>query len=420
MVIVIGQNAGHQVGGVGRVGRAVGVAHVLGVAVVGDDDAGVAGGQGRFDHGAGTGVGGFHGFHHGLEHAGVAHHVGVGEVQHHKVGRLRLQLRHQRVAQVGGAHLGLQVVGGHFGRRAQDAPLARELILPAAREKERDVRVLLGFGNANLGFAVRGQHLAQGVVQVVLLEHRRHAHKRVVVVGEGEVVQVQPLHLKSVVVLLRQHLRDFTAPVGAEVEAQHHVAVLDSGQRLAIGPGLHNGLQKLIRHAVLVLLLHGLNQVLRGRPDAVHQQVVGHLHPFPAAVAVHGVVAAHHRGNLGAGALHVQFQVVDEADAALRVGVAPVGEGVHEHAPHPGFVCYGAEGFHVVDVRVHPAIGEQANEVQGLVVDHGVLQRFRQGGHLAQLALAHGPADAHQFLVDHAAGADVHVAHFGVAHLSFG
>ena len=93
---------------------------------------------------------------------------------------------------------------------------------------------------------------------------------------------------------------------------------------------------------------------------------------------------------------------------------------MHEYAAHAGLMGNGAEGFHVVDVRVHAAIAQQANEVQGLVVGQGVLQGFGQGGHLRQLALADGLADAHQLLVDHPAGPDVHVAHLGVAHLALG
>ena len=156
------------------------------------------------------------------------------------------------------------------------------------------------------------------------------------------------------------------------------------------------------------------------RADAVHQHVVGHFHAFPTLVAVHGVVAAHHRGNFGAGALHVLLQIVDEAHAALGVGVAAVGESVHEYAPHARLMGNGAQGLHMVDVRMHAAIAQQTNEVQGLVVGNSVLKRLHQRGHLAQLALADGFADAHQLLVYHAAGPNVHVAYFRIAHLPLG
>ena len=94
--------------------------------------------------------------------------------------------------------------------------------------------------------------------------------------------------------MLGEHLRDFAATVGTEVEAQHHIPFLYGGQRLTVGAHFHDRLQEFVRDTFLVLLLNSLNQVLRGRADTMHQHVVGHLHPLPTLVAVHGIVAAHH------------------------------------------------------------------------------------------------------------------------------
>ena len=76
-----------EIGGVGGVGRAVGVAHQLAVAVVGRDEELAAEGERLFHDLAHAVVDRFHGFDAGLDHAGVADHVGIGEVQDDEVVR---------------------------------------------------------------------------------------------------------------------------------------------------------------------------------------------------------------------------------------------------------------------------------------------------------------------------------------------
>ena len=74
------------------------------------------------------------------------------------------------------------------------------------------------------------------------------------------------MHLEGVHVLLREHFRDFTAPVGAEVKAHHHVIFLNGSNGLTVGSHLHDGFQKLIRYSVFILFLNGLNQVCEEVP----------------------------------------------------------------------------------------------------------------------------------------------------------
>src|SRR5437764_500687 len=60
------------------------------------------------------------------------------------------------------------------GMRHQDAHLAGEYRLAAAIEEEIDVRVFLGFGDAQLLHAGFGDDLAEGAAQILRREQRRH------------------------------------------------------------------------------------------------------------------------------------------------------------------------------------------------------------------------------------------------------
>ncbi len=72
----------------------------------------------------------------------------------------------------------------------------------------------------------------------------------------------------------------------------------------------------------------------------------------------------------------------------------------------------------VIDVGVHAAIAEQAQEMQLALAAalHGLLEQR----HLFQLLVGDQKIDARDVHVHDAAGADIHVAHFAVAHLAFG
>ncbi len=69
-----------EIGGVGGVGGAVGVAHLFAVPVVGGEEGFAARGKERGDDAADAFVDGLDGFDAGFDDAGVADHVGIGEV----------------------------------------------------------------------------------------------------------------------------------------------------------------------------------------------------------------------------------------------------------------------------------------------------------------------------------------------------
>src|SRR3954470_17182337 len=107
-----GDDQGDGIEGVGGVGGAVGLEHVVAVAVIGGDDAGAApGGDGVDDLGE-LGVHSFQGLDGGGDDAGVAHHVGVGEVDDPEAVVALLPVGDEGFGGGGGAHLRLVVVGG--------------------------------------------------------------------------------------------------------------------------------------------------------------------------------------------------------------------------------------------------------------------------------------------------------------------
>ena len=105
-----------------------------------------------------TRVHGLHGLHGRLDHAGVADHVGVREVDDPEGEVAPAPALRERAGGLAGAHLGLLVVGRHVARRVHElAFLARVLVLLAAVEEVGHVRVLLGLGHVELRLAAVGE-----------------------------------------------------------------------------------------------------------------------------------------------------------------------------------------------------------------------------------------------------------------------
>ena len=104
------------------------------------------------------------------------------------------------------------------------------------------------------------------------------------------------------------------------------------------------------------------------------------------------------------------------AGAAGGRGVAAVGERVHHDLGRAALGAHLDQRPQVVPAGVHPAVGDQADEVDALRVG----ERLHQ--HLVGLdrAVVDGVVDAGQVLLDHSAGAEVQVPHLGVAHLALG
>src|SRR5699024_10871687 len=211
---------GHQIGSVGGVGSdPVVVQHPVGVAVVGGDEGHAAHLGGGLHHLAHALVHGLHGLHSGVKHAGVTHHVAVGEVEDDDVVLAALDALNGLLGDLGGAHRGLQVIGRHLGRGDQAPVLAGEYLLGAADEEERHMGILLGIGDAQLGVALAGNVLAKDVLQLPVGEGNEHIGHGSIILGGADVshgeVTLLPLHVGEGGV--HKAAGDLPGPVGAEV-----------------------------------------------------------------------------------------------------------------------------------------------------------------------------------------------------------
>ena len=149
------------------------------------------------------------------------------------------------------AHLGHQVVGRDLLRGNEDAILARVGLFAAAVEEVRHVRVLLGLGQAEIGPAVRGEHVRQVVAERLRREHDRqverpvvHRHRRRV--EPGAAGSREPVEL---VVTERERARDLPGAIGAEVEDDHRIAVAHRADRRAVGVDDDDRLDELVGDA---------------------------------------------------------------------------------------------------------------------------------------------------------------------------
>ena len=418
-------NHRHRVGGVrGERAAVYGVKHLVGVAVVGGDDALAAVLDDLVHHAAGALVHGLDGLDGRFHHARVAHHVAVGEVEDDDVVLLLVDALDDRVGHLVGAHLGLQVKRRHFLRgrgRNQNSVLAGEHALLAAVEEERHVRVLLRFGNAQLRLAHLGKVLAHGHVQRLRRIGQQHVRHRRVVLGHAHIRQREEAALarKALEVGIYEGAGNLAGAVGAEVEEHHRIVGLhhavfvnDGGQHEFVGQVL----ARLVHH--LVGILDGLHRVGSLNALAKHHGVVGFFHALPGVVAVHGVETAHHGGHLAhAQLVHLVHQFLHVLPAGIRRHVAAVEQAVHVHFFKAVALGHLQQAVEVPGVRMHTAGRHQANQVQRGIVLLAILHRGQQRLVFKEHAILDVLGDLHQHLVDHAARADVGVAHLAVAHL---
>jgi hypothetical protein len=287
--------------------RTIGIFHAVGIAMVGDDERSVSCAQGGLYEDFRTGIHCFAGFDSGFPDAGMAHHVGISEVEANEVRRPSLKVGKDGIPHLVGTHFGFEVIGRYFGGGNKDSFLAGKGVFPAAIEEVGNVGVLLGFSNTDLFEARFGDHGAQGLLNVhftkevvysplgedrVIFGKRNeeegqgtevvgHGDEGATAVGVGEVAR-------------KEGLDELPRAVIAKVEEKHRIAGLDRSG------GANNGwLEELISKAALILGLYGgLGCGIRGA-FAVNEEPVSYAGAFPAPIAIHGVVAPYDRSQSG-------------------------------------------------------------------------------------------------------------------------
>lgn len=112
-------------------------------------------------------VGGLAALDGGVVDAGVADHVGRGEVVHQEFEFALLDAFAELVRDACGAHFWVEVVGGDFGGGHHVADFVGELLLDAAVEEKGDVGVFFGFGDVALVDGVLGEVFGEDVAHVL-------------------------------------------------------------------------------------------------------------------------------------------------------------------------------------------------------------------------------------------------------------
>ena len=152
----------------------------------------------------------------------------------------------------------------------------------------------------------------------------------------------------------------------------------------------------------------------------VDQAVIGERHPLPALVAVHRVVAAADRGDLDvAAAFDGGQEVADEALGRARRGVAAVEQGMDADRDAGGGE-QPRESRQLALMRMYPAGRHQPHEVAGAAAALEGRDEIAKRRHLADMIAGEGGVDPRQVLHHHPAGAEIHVADLGIAHLARG
>ena len=343
--------------------------------MIGGDEQGAAGGLHGCLDGTKAAIHRLAGGDGGGQAAGMAHHIGIGEVQHDQIMRAGGDGGHRLFSQLRRAHFRLQVIGRHFGGGHHDARLAGQHCLLAAIEEVGDVGVFFGLGHAQLGHAGAGDDLAQQLIHGLRREERgekwlqcggilRHAHCRGEARrgGAGEAGEAR----------VEQGCEDFSHPIGAEIEAEQPIAighagvVANDGCRdefigLAGGMGGDDGRLGAFRRLAL----------------AQHHGVPGLADALPPIVSIHGEVAAAKGGEPRTGR-QCCLEIGHEARGGLRRGVAPIGPAMNGHG-HAGTGENSRQGYSVVLVRMHAAGREQAHEMQRAAAGLQCRHRRRQG-----------------------------------------
>ena len=276
--------------------------------------------------------------------------------------------------------------------------------------------VFLGLGQTELGQPLLGHPFAQGVHDIALG------------VGGGDVIAVgcgifhHPQHgrplralasVKAIKPRLAKRRQNLPRAVGAEVEAEHPVAIL--GPLIAAD---HRGGDEFIRFALDIRRRHCRRSVRRHLALGVHHRLIGAGNTVPAVVAVHRPIAPDHGGHRHTGG-QFDHQRIDKFRSGRRRHIAPVGDRMqrHRHAMR----CNGAAGRdHMAQMPMHPAIRHNAHQMRHPAGRLHLGDKFEQGGILRERAVLDRQINRAQIHRHHTARADIGVTYLGVAHLPRG
>ena len=405
----------HRVSGVcGERSNTIGIEHLIDVAVVGSDQALAAHLEDGINDLAYAVIGSLNRLYSSLEYAGVTYHIAVCEVEDNNVVLAGQDALYALLGNGRLAHLRLEIIGCNLRGRNEGAILAWILLLNAAVEEERNVCVLLGLGNAELGHTQIGDIFAERVLQALRLEGDFHARNSSIILRHADVVDLRLYALKAGEFRINECTGDLTRTVGAEVCEDDRVVILDGR---ALGNDDRNN--ELVGYAVCVGLLHSLVCGSSVLAFAECDSVVRLLYAIPAVITVHCVVTAGYGCDAAdLDSVDLGLQAVDILDTGLRRRVAAVHEAVEANLAQTIAACQLEQRKHVVNVGMHTAVRQQTENVQGGIEPLALVNSAHQSRILEEIAVLNGLGDAGQLLIYNTACTDVGVANLGVAHLA--
>ena len=359
----------------------------------------------------------------------MADHVAVGEVAAQGFVLATLQGGDHRVGNFGSLHpralFERHDVTGDF-----QPGFAVKLVGAVAVPEVGDVTEFLRFRAGELGDAALGEPFTGGVENGRGIDQETLGQFQVAVVlqhpGVGDFRQAHAVELVE-----RRFFKgagDFDGAVATEIVENHGITVLDGADRFAV-PGDDERRQILIDHTGLLQA-----QRLDGFRGAGKQIALAEHVGLPAlfdhapvgVVAIHGDVHAPATG----GDLRVKIPATEAGeegferlDVIQRAGfrnVAAIEQGVHAHGLDPFFLGANDHCLEVVEVAVHVAVGEEADEVDDPAPGLGPGDDFLPRRALPDAACGDGIGDQRRALAIDLAGADGVVADFGIAHVVIG
>ena len=372
-------------------------------------------------------------------HTSVADHIWWRKVVHQKLELAGLDPFTQLLRDSHGAHCRLQVIRGDLRGGNHFALLVLKLLLNAAIEEESNVCVFLGLSDVALLHSLFaqcfGEHVGhtlgfEGDVEGVFRIVRRHSSK----VG---VLWVGEIGLGGTVDIA-QELGDLANTVRTVVEEEYCVIVctsqlMDTKVLMAHSalrkeltlyssflPIYNDGLQELIILVLAVSLLDSSHRVTAFLAFSFDQAVQANLDSVPPLIAVHDVVSAHHGRDVAeADLLGGLQQSLHVSGGRLGICVTAVAKEVDVGLGHALSLGDLEEGYQMVHVRVHAAVGHEAAEVESAIAIDGALEGLLDGGDVLELVVLDGLRNADGILPDDPAGANVQVADLAVAHEAF-
>ena len=246
------------------------------------------------------------------------------------------------------------------------------------------------------------------------------ARNRGVEIGRARKIAAT-LRIQSAVA--RQRARDLADAVGAEIETDAGIVIANGCQRLTVLIGANKWHDELIGDALVVGIFHPLHRVgaLAAFGIGKNHRVVSLGDALPAPVAIHRVVTAVHRGDFAGVVLtHFLLQLFEIAGAVGGQRVAAVHEGMNEDAVHAVLLRHFQQRVEMSLLRMHAAIGDQAEEMQSPFAHARMLHRREQHGMRKEFAVLDHQVDAGDVHVNDASRADVEMANLAVAHLPLG